>query len=208
MFKGVSFILGTLIFSSIACAQAAEKECNKTTMLDKNLSELEAVAESIKDCPTPTKDQFTSVCQAIYDKEVYEGSGSFSYVYQENLWELSCAKPNESLESAKIKIQQMWNKHRQDFRCHGYASSVATELNVTKFSVDTGFTAFLSEAVKKYNLDMNFKDPADNKTVLDFIKDQVTIISNTPPVKEAKITEYNRLYKMLEMNGARQAKDL
>ena len=55
------------------------------------------------DCPEPTKDQFTSVCQAIYDKEVYEGSGPFSYVYQENLWELSCVKPNESIEIAKIK---------------------------------------------------------------------------------------------------------
>ena len=41
------------------------------------------------DCLEPTKDQFTNVCQAIDDKEVYEGSGPFSYVYQENLWVLT-----------------------------------------------------------------------------------------------------------------------
>jgi hypothetical protein len=41
------------------------------------------------DCLEPTKDQFTNVCKAIDDKEVYEGSGPFSYVYQENLWVLT-----------------------------------------------------------------------------------------------------------------------
>jgi hypothetical protein len=160
------------------------------------------------DCPEPTKDEFTSVCQAIYDKEAYEGSGPFSYVYQENLWELSCVKPNESIEIAKIKIQCMWSKYRQNFRCFGYPDSIATDLNILKFSLDTGFTAFISEAVKKYNLDMNFKDPADNKTILDFIKDQIKIIGNSPPVDNAKITEYNRLYKMLQDQGAKHGKDL
>ena len=160
------------------------------------------------DCPEPTKEQFGNVCQAIYDKEVYEGSAPFSYVYQEILWEISCANPNESLELAKIKIKCMWNKYRQNFRCYGYPDSVATERNIAKFSVDTGFTAFTSEAVKKYNLDMNFKDPADNKTVVDFIKDQIRIIRDTPPVNNAKVTEYERLYNMLVKYGAKHAKDL
>ena len=52
-------------------------------------SQAQVKKTEICDCLEPTKDQFTSVCQAIYDKEVYEGSGPFSYVYQENLWVLT-----------------------------------------------------------------------------------------------------------------------
>jgi hypothetical protein len=207
MFKSVSFILGTLIFASVASAQASEKECKKETPLEKNLSELEEVTEKVKECPTPTKNQFFNLCQNLYDKEPYDGSGPFGYAYQEDLWDISCAKPTDSFEVAKVKIQTMWNKHRENFRCYN-TTSAANEKNIAKFSIDSGFTVFISEAVKKYNLDMNFKDPADNKTVLDFLKDQETIISNTPPVNEAKIIEYRRLYKMLETSGAKRAKDL
>lgn len=169
----------------------------------------QAQEKKIEDCncPEPTKQQFTSVCQAIWDKEMYEGSGPFGYVYQELLWKISCANPNESLELAKIKIQCMWNKYGQNFRCYN-TMSVANERNIAKYSVDSGFTVFISEAVKKYNLDMNFKDPADGKTVLDFLKDQIEIISNTPPVDETKIVEYKRLYNMLKTYGVKHAKDL
>jgi uncharacterized protein involved in high-affinity Fe2+ transport len=208
MFKSVSFILGTLIFASVASAQASEKECKKETPLEKNLSELKEVTEKVEECPTPTKHQYMRVCRNIYEKDPYEGSDSFSYEYQEALWEMSCAKPNESLEVAKEKIQTMWTKNRENFRCYNYTDSVANGKNIAKFSVDSGFTVFISEAVKKYKLDMNFKDPDDNKTILDFIDDQVTIISNTTPVNEAKIIEYRRLYKMLETGGAKRAKDL
>ena len=48
-----------LLVTSVMTSQAQEKKAE------------------VCDCLEPTKDQFTSVCQAIDDKEVYEGSGPF-----------------------------------------------------------------------------------------------------------------------------------
>lgn len=82
------------------------------------------------------------------------------------MWEISCAKPGiDTLDIAKSKIQKMWNTHRQSFRWFGFPSTIATDMNITKFSLDTGFISFVHEAVSKYKLDMNFIDPADGRTV-------------------------------------------
>ena len=160
------------------------------------------------DCPEPTKEQFSNVCQNLYDKEpAYDENGPVGYQYQADLWEMSCADlKKDSKEIAWKKIECMWNKYREKFRCYN-TSSAANERNILKFSIDSGFTVLISEFVK-HNFDVNFKDPADNKTILDFIKDEINSISNTPPVNNAKITEYNRLYNMLLKNGAKHAKDL
>lgn len=160
------------------------------------------------DCPEPTKKQFQSVCQNIWDKEPYDGSGPIGYAFQEDLWKMSCADiEKDSKEIAWKKIECMWNKYREKFRCYFHSDSVANEKNILKFSIDSGFTVLISEFVK-HNFDVNFKDPADNKTVLDFLKDQINIISNSPPVNEAKIIEYRRLYNKLLTIGAKHAKDL
>lgn len=159
--------------------------------------------------PKPTKNQFQSICQDIWDKEMYEGPYHFGYAYQETLWKISGANPEaEDLKGEYQKVARMWDKYRECFRCSFHTDSVANEKNILKFSIDSGFTVFISEAVKKYNLDVNFIDPADGKTVMDFLKDQIRIIGNCPPVNHAKITEYNRLYTMLRNHGGKHAREL
>ena len=169
--------------------------------------------ETISDgcnCPEPTPEQFSNVCLAIYQKAVAHNSeNGLSFSYQENLWEMSCAEPGKDTpEEAKQKIQCMWNKYREKFRCYDYPTSIATDKNITKFSLDTGFTVFLNEAVRKLNLDMNFIDPEDQKTILDFIEERETYIRRSEPVDIPKADEYHRLYQLLNKNGAKHSWEL
>lgn len=159
-------------------------------------------------CPEPTKEQFSNLCQNLYDNEpAYDENGPVGYQYQAALWEMSCADlDKDSKEIAWKKIECMWNKYKEKFRCYN-TTSVADGKNILKFSIDSGFTVLISEFVK-YKFDVNFKDPADNKTVMDFLKNQISIISNSPPVNEDKIKEYQRLYDKLLTIGAKHAKDL
>ena len=158
-------------------------------------------------CPAPTKEQFKSICVSMYQRdEALNPDNGLAFSYQEKLWKISCAEPGtDPINIAKLKIQKMWNKHRESFRCFGFPSTIATDMNITKFSLDTGFTSFIYEAVKKYKLDMNFLDPADGKTVLDFVKEQEELIRRTPPVNTLKADEYQRIYKMLLENGAKHS---
>ncbi len=208
MFKGVSFILGTFIFASVACAQAAEKECNKTTMLEKNLSELEAVASSAEACPELTQFDFDTLCKDVYERKPSSDESELAYKYQEAMWRMSCAKEGvDDLETARKKIQTMWNKNRESFSCN-YSGVTVPKGNITKFSLETNFPNFLINAAKDYKLDMNFKDPRDNRTILDFVRDQIAHMKKAPIDMTPKIQEYERLYNMLQENGAKHSKDL
>lgn len=74
--------------------------------------------------------------------------------------------------------------------------------------MDTGFTTFLVEGVRKYNLDMNFIDPADSKSILDYIKDREKEIRNSPPVDTPRADQYQRIYDLLRTNGAKHTNEL
>ena len=167
-------------------------------------------AQVVDKCPPPTKEEFSRICSDLYARDESETSGTgLSYAYQEKLWKISCAiVGKDNIDVARKKIQNMWMENRQNFRCYNYPTSIATDKNITKFSLDTGFTGFISEGVKKYKFDMNFLDPSDNKTLLDFVFEQEQEIRKTIPINTERADEYNRIYKMLVENGAKHSWEL
>lgn len=161
------------------------------------------------DCPQPTAEQFSNLCVAIYQKNEASKYPNASFQYQEVLWEMACVDPlNDSKEERTKKIQCVWNKYRTLFRCYGYPTSIASDANVTKFSMDTGFTPFLTDCIRYNNLDMNFIDPADGKTLLDWMKERINYFRHLPPVDLPKVEEYERYYKLLRDNGAKHKIEL
>lgn len=166
------------------------------------------VTNEVCDCPKPTKDDLLNICHSIYVRESYNGTEPFTWEYQRRLWEIACVNPlKDTPEEVINKIQCFWNKYRADFTCDNYVDSLVSNKNIIKFCLERGFTAFVTEAVKKYHLDMNFTDK-DGKTVLDCIIELRDICSKRPPVDEYKIKEYNRFYDMLRKNGAKHANEL
>ena len=169
--------------------------------------ETSSVKKDICDCPEPTRDQFMGICNSIYRKENASDESGLSYQYQERLYEISCVKTGvDSKEIVAMKIQCMWNKYREKFRCYVFANVAVPEGNVLKFAMDTGFSTFLVSAVKKYNLDMNFLDPADNKTIMDFLKENYDSYKKDSYTEKAD--EYLRIYELLKANGAKHASEL
>lgn len=171
---------------------------------------LQLVAQETKevcDCPKPTEEQFLKVCNSIYAKKRALDEDTFGYKFAEDLWEMSCAKVGiDSPEQAKQKIQCMWNKYKEDFSCPGDTGTRLHNANVLKYSMDSGFSSFLITAVKKYELDVNFKDPMDKKTVLDFISEQLVYYRNSS-MKNVE-NEYQRVYDLLRKNGAKHSNEL
>lgn len=160
------------------------------------------------DCPPPTKFDFAKLCNEIYNKKASSDESELSFKYQEVLWKMSCAKDGvDDLETARKKIQCMWNKYRTKIGCNFPGLSVPKG-NIVKSSLEINFSFFLISAVKDYKLDMNFKDPVDNRTILDFIRDEIAFVKKSPSDMTMKINEYERLYKLLKDSGAKHGKDL
>lgn len=154
-------------------------------------------------CPEPDQNSITSLCLAIYTGEKAPEGSPLSYMYQMKLYKMACADPeNDSPEEAYAKIRCFWDQYAPLLRCYSYPTSLATDKNVLKFSLETGNTAFLMEAIKRFGLDLNVIDPDDGKTILDFVKESIQRVRNTPPVDEGKLAFYERVYTLLRQKGA------
>jgi hypothetical protein len=158
------------------------------------------------DCPKPTQDQITRICDSAYGNKIPIGDilGSLAL---ENLWEMSCADPlKDSMEEAKIKIQCMWNKYKEEFKCSNFSGVSTRNQNLLRFSVDVGFPYFTITLIKRYGLDINFKDPIDGKTLLDMVEMQIKSYKNAG--FERKIREYQKLYGIIIEYGGKRASEL
>lgn len=92
------------------------------------------------DCPKPDKTDFRVLCNSLNAREPGREGGKFSEKYQEDLWEMSCADlDKDTMETAKLKIQKMWNENRVEFRCLGFSGGAVKDANVAKFSMMQDF---------------------------------------------------------------------
>ncbi|GAB3310122.1 hypothetical protein [Hymenobacter tenuis] len=170
-----------------------------------------AAAKEPCDCPPPTARQFSDVCVDLYRGAAASNQEweDVRFGWEEDLWKMSCATPGvDTPEQAKTKIKCMWNKYRESFRCYDYTGTVASEKNITKMATDIGRREFVQIALRTYQLDMNFVDPADKKTLLDFVVERKATLGKQMPLNEHEIESYEKLRLLLVKHGAKQAKEL
>ena len=96
----------------------------------------------------------------------------------------------------------MWNNNRKRLKCTGFP---LPDANITNFSVNSGLLTFLRASVKRYKLDMNFKDE-NQKTVMDYIVKQIERYKQAD--QPEKVLDLEMIYKVLNDNGAKHGKDL
>ena len=189
-------------------ALSKELNCNSSSNLESNLKDIQKVTLSSQECPAPSTQQFEQICDQVYTKKEASDDSELSFRYQETLWKMACAKDGEeNLEEARKKVQQMWNKYRTSFSCD-YPGVKVPRGNITKLSLDTGFSIFILDAVKNYKLDMNFQDPRDGKTIVDYLKEEIDLYKKSAVDVSSKIKEYENLYTLLKDHGAKHSKDL
>ena len=134
------------------------------------------IKDIIDDCPQPSKQQIIRVCISIYEKTSPTDESGLGYKYQEDLYEMSCVDlQNDSQETIIQKINCMWNKYRTKFACDSLGFSIPNG-NILKFTLNFNFADFVYYMGDYYNVDFTFVDPADGKTLLEYLDKE---ISNT-----------------------------
>lgn len=159
---------------------AIDNELNQA----KTINELKAVVikmgaivfENVSDtCKEPKETDFKSFCADVSTKAKASGSktDTVEYRYEQRLWEVACAVMGvDDLATAKIKIQKWWNKYKTKCKCDSLGFNVPNG-NILKFSISQSMPDFMDTIVSTYGLDINFKDPADGKNVLDYLNDEI-----------------------------------
>ena len=206
MAKRAYVFIGSFLISMSSFGAPTSLDCQSSTLFENNLAELTTVAEKVvePECKMATREQFKGLCNSIKKEETGRNPKIKGARYHEELWRLACADPmKDSAEQAKIKINKMWNVHKKEFRCWGYTDVSVSDGNVLKFSMDVGFSEFVKNVVETYDFDLNFEDPADGLTILDFVKRRIGDFQKKKD--EDKVEEFEEVYAYLLTKGAKHS---
>lgn len=131
-----------------------------------------ASSTSISQGRRPTRDEINLLCTNISDhSKDADTSSDFVDLYERTLWKISGALVGMDTPAvAAAKVRAMWNEYHDVFKCdteglrHG---------NVLKYAIHSNNFGFVLTLASHYGGTLNFADPADGKTVLDWVRDGV-----------------------------------
>ena len=151
----------------------------------------------------PNNHRLNQLCLVMKNKlEEKDQSSPHLHLYQTIIMNAACANPDiESSASVQRKIQTFWQYYSGELTCNDPTFTVPRG-NILKYGVKVGFDDFMHDVVE-WKIDLNRIDPSDNKTVLDFTRDEQRRLKGT--VLEAKMGNY---YKLLRNAGAKHRSEL
>jgi hypothetical protein len=123
--------------------------------------------------------------------EILQTDPSFGtrFTYQSKIYEL--AGVNIGADTPEVigeKIRNWWLSRRAEFVCSSINFAIPSNSNLLKLPVESNSRNFFNDMVRKWKVDLNYMDPADGKTVLDFAQDQLEKDKGT--VREPVIQYY------------------
>lgn len=156
-----------------------------------------------EDC-TPSMPNPKHFCGDVGSKSPYKGvDGNFEYVFQEVMYKAACIDI-ETMSDKEIgeRLRKWWDLYKDKLLCDSMQFNV-TYGSVFKYAINVGVTAFIDEAIY-YKLDLNFVDEADNRTVLDYTRDELKKHDEKSAIGKT-LQEY---YTKLRKAGAKHRSEL
>ena len=150
-------------------------------------------------CPKPKDGKFVNFCTLVENQDSQ---------YKQQLREMSCVDlTKDSPETILAKVQCMWRKYYAEFGCND-SGFLVPQGNILKYAVNQEFEYFIDGVVEEFGLDINLKDPADGKTLLDFVLDEIKRYKKNPEFQD-KVKELEKIYNHLKKNlKAKHANEL
>ena len=114
-------------------------------------------------CPRPKDGKFINICTLVENHD---------FAYKKEIMQMACVDLlKDSPEIIRRKVNCMWEKYYNEFNCEG--SGFITQGNVLKYAINQGFDYFIDGMVKEFGVNINNKDPANDKTLLDFVLSEI-----------------------------------
>ena len=190
MFKSAGVFFGFYVISLSCMAGPLPLNCQTSTVLEENFSELEEVVAKVDECPKPKGAKFVNFCTLVENQDAR---------YKKELISMSCADATkDSPEAVKSKVNHMWETYYNEFGCDD-TGFLVPQGNILKYSINQEFEYFVDGVVEEFNLNINLKDPADGKTLLDFTLDEINRYKKYPEYA-AKVKELQSIYTHLKVD--------
>lgn len=147
------------------------------------------------DCPKAKP--LRGICNHVIDPEDHDGE----QIHIKKLKDAACVRPGDSPEVEGIKIRAMWDKYEDKLVCDSIAFSVIGG-NIIKATLLVKNKDFM-ETLMDWKVNLNRVDPADQRTVMDYIRDELN--KNPPPYNKQFLEGF---YRRLKNKGAKHRTEL
>lgn len=164
---------------------------NSNLLLEKDLKEM---WEKVEACPVPTDDQLNTLCIHLDNNSSDEETGLSKYLL--TLQRISCAE-NDPEPLERIKVKKMWDNNAERIKCNLSPFSLANH-NILKYAILMPHADFVKELVQTYNVNVDFIDPRDGKTALEFCKEKLSDLEQDKNSDKLEIIEVKKICGYLE----------
>ena len=167
----------------------AEKNGNYF-FIDKTGKEISAQAKIADcNCPEPQKADYFQVQIHSRDKTRAKEPSECDYYFEQLILKMSCADlKNDSKETIIQKVNCMWNKYKTKFSCESLGFNVING-NILKYTMNFNFPDFIYYLGDNYNIDFMFEDPADGKTFIEYLDEEISKTSKNGPGRISEMKE-------------------
>lgn len=189
-----------LLFTGITLAQDVSKFELGDPVTEVVQKALDFIKLTLPDLPEPPNGLSAGLCTMIENKD---------YAFEKLLWQISGIDEKKNSHLVIIaKVQKLFDEHWGWFSSCNHLAFDLQNGNIFKYSVNRNFFEFIDFMAADYNIDINRPDPSDNKTLLDFVTEEIERnqrISNA----QAFVKKLEELYKHLVNDyGAKHASEL
>lgn len=185
------FLFFTLLFYNISAAQTPLNKVNNEDC----------------DCVEVPVD-FSRLCSYSKDKK-RSTLDEFTFLFEETILKMSCVDlKKDSRETIIRKVNCMWNKYKTKCACDSLGFNVPGG-NLLKFVINFDFDDWYYLMVETYNLDILFVDPADGKTLTQYLDEEIAKTNKYGPDRLKEMKEigddifipkkYNPITQLFEM---------
>ena len=190
----LKLIILMVMSTSVAIAQDCD-EHNVSNTADH-------LAMHAKGCPNNV--DVNTLCSYV-DNQLPEGENSRNrFVYQTKIYAASCVLPTDSADVKKTKVNAFWNKFGKNITCKSIGFDVQNG-SIVKYAVSRNFDSFIVDVTKNWKVDLNKIDPIDQRTVLDYVHDELEKAKKESSPLAPKLQTYATLLKTA---GAKRKADL
>lgn len=152
----------------------------------------------------PDPARLAGICNDVHNRTSDLGDPeNWTYKYERKIYEASCVSFNhDTPTSARAKIQSLWSKYPEKFRCDASNFGVSSG-NILKYAVERRTYGLLHNAVRDWRLDLNVVDPSDQATLLDFVEDKIFETSDLSNKKTLR-----NYWSTLRFAGAKRCREV
>jgi hypothetical protein len=180
----------------------AADNCDQQVIDQDIVKDLQQVSSRMNvECPNSVN--ASDLCDAVSGQVLETDSRQTTrYTFQTKILRASCVETSDSPEIVQAKVQNFWNKYHDKLNCSQINFTIRNG-HILKLAVERNSRDFINDAVRKWKVNLNHVDPADQKTVLDYIESELTKSRGTSlePVLQ-------RYFTLFRTNGAKHKREL